>query len=142
MAPRPGQNLTLAERGALALAEAATDLDNADDTAKFLNALERNSKVWQAIKEVAEREHWPVPNARLAEYALTTSRSMGRGVTDEQVHALIDINRRVSAQLAGGDIGRIRDRAYFLWENLGRPQGKDLEHWLIAEMEVKGRQGH
>jgi hypothetical protein len=142
MAPRPGQHLTLAESGALALAEAAAELDEADDAAKFLSALERNHKVWQAIKDVAERENWPVPNARLADYALSTARKMGRGVTDEQLHALIEINRRVSAQLAGGDIEHIRRRAYYLWENLGRPQGKDLEHWLIAEMEMMGRQAH
>ncbi|MCR6632736.1 MAG: DUF2934 domain-containing protein [Magnetospirillum sp.] len=127
--------LTLAESGALALADAATQLDNADDAGKFLRALERNRKVWQTIKDLAERHNWRVPNARLADYALSTARKMGRGVDDEQLNTLIDINRRVSAELAGGNIDQIRERAYFLWENQGRPDGKDLDHWLIAEME-------
>lgn len=130
--------LTLAESGALALADAAAELDRADDTGTFLKALERNRKVWQTIKTVAERQNWRIPNSRLAEYALNTAGKMGRGVNDEQLTALIDINRRVSAELAGGSIERIRERAYFLWENVGRPHGQDLDHWLIAEMETKG----
>jgi hypothetical protein len=134
-----GNALTLAESGALALAEAATRLDTADDAGKFLDALERNQKVWQAIKNLAERHEWAMPSAQLAEYALKTARKMGRGVADEQLDTLIDINRRVSAELAGGDIERIRERAYFIWENRGRPHGEDLDHWLIAEMESLGR---
>ncbi len=30
----------------------------------------------------------------------------------------------------------IRERAYFLWEDEGRPDGKHLEHWLRAEIEI------
>ena len=29
----------------------------------------------------------------------------------------------------------IRERAYAIWEQEGRPDGKDLEHWLRAEAE-------
>jgi flagellar biosynthesis regulator FlaF len=131
--------LTLAESGALALADAAAQLDSADDTDKFLNALERNRKVWQTLKELAARHDWAMPSARLADYALSTASKMGRGVDDEQLNTLIDINRHVSAQLAGGNIERIRERAYFIWEDRGRPHGEDLDHWLIAEMEGLGR---
>jgi hypothetical protein len=28
---------------------------------------------------------------------------------------------------------RIRDIAYFLWEEEGRPEGRALEHWAAAE---------
>lgn len=126
--------LTPAESGALALADAAARLDGADDPGKFLSALECNRKVWQTIKHLAERHDWELP-ARLADYALSTAGKMGRGVADEQLHTLIDINRQVSAELAGGDIEHIRKRAYFIWENRGRPHGQDLEHWLIAELE-------
>lgn len=131
--------LTLAETGALALADAATELDHADNTGKFLSALERNRKVWQTIKDVALRQNWRIPDPQLADYALSTARKMGHGVNDAQVNALIDINRRVSAELAGGCIDRIRERAYFIWENNGHPEGQDLEHWLIAEIEMKGQ---
>lgn len=128
--------LTLAESGALALDHAAAQLDRADDSGTFLLALERNRKVWQTIKDVAERHNWHVPNARLADYALATARKMGRGVDDNQLSTLVDINRRVSSELAGGDLDHIRERAYFIWEDCGRPHGQDLEHWLIAEMEA------
>lgn len=129
-------SLTLAESGALALAEAARQLDSADEPAKFLRALEHNRKVWQTIRDLAARHNWRTPTPRLADYALATARKMGHGVADEQLSNLIDISRRVSAELAGGDIERIRERAYFIWENSGRPQGQDLEHWLMAEMEI------
>lgn len=127
--------LTLAESGALALAEAASQLDHADEPAKFLHALERNRKVWQAIKDLAVRHNWRTPTPRLADYALATARKMGHGVADEHLSNLIDISRRVSDELAGGDIGRIRERAYFIWQSRGGPHGQDLDHWLMAEME-------
>lgn len=131
-------DLSLAEGGALALADAAARLDSAADAETFLQALEHNRQVWKAIKEVAARQNWPEPHPRVADYALATAGKMGLGLSDDDVHALIDINRRVSARLAGGDIERIRERAYFIWENLGRPHGKDLDHWLIAELEMLG----
>lgn len=31
---------------------------------------------------------------------------------------------------------RIRERAYAIWEQEGRPAGKDLDHWLRAEAEI------
>jgi len=31
----------------------------------------------------------------------------------------------------------IEARAYAIWEHEGRPDGKDLEHWLRAEAEVE-----
>jgi hypothetical protein len=34
----------------------------------------------------------------------------------------------------------IREYAYFLWEGNGRPCGKDLEHWLVAEAEIEAAQ--
>ena len=30
--------------------------------------------------------------------------------------------------------------AYAIWERQGRPAGKDTEHWLQAEMQLKGSQ--
>lgn len=31
---------------------------------------------------------------------------------------------------------RIRERAYRIWEEAGRPEGKAVEHWLQAEAEI------
>jgi len=30
----------------------------------------------------------------------------------------------------------IAERAYLIWERMGRPQGLELEHWLRAEAEL------
>ncbi|MDR6666090.1 DUF2934 domain-containing protein [Rhizobium sp. 1399] len=32
--------------------------------------------------------------------------------------------------------GRIRQRAYEIWEQEGRPHGEDLKHWLLAFQEI------
>jgi hypothetical protein len=32
----------------------------------------------------------------------------------------------------------IRERAYALWEQEGKPNGHDLDHWLRAETEIEG----
>jgi|HubBroStandDraft_6_1064221.scaffolds.fasta_scaffold753448_2 hypothetical protein len=31
---------------------------------------------------------------------------------------------------------KIRERAYAIWEEEGRPEGKETEHWLRAEAEI------
>lgn len=36
-------------------------------------------------------------------------------------------------------IERIRQRAYELWEADGQPEGRELEHWLQAEQELRER---
>ncbi|HLJ20034.1 MAG TPA: DUF2934 domain-containing protein [Stellaceae bacterium] len=33
--------------------------------------------------------------------------------------------------------GEIARRAYNIWEDEGRPSGRELDHWLRAEAEVK-----
>jgi Protein of unknown function (DUF2934) len=129
-------NLSLAESGALMLDDAATALDGAKDSTAFLQALERNREVWRTLKDVAEQGHWSVPDRRQTEFALGTATRVG--VSDGDVSALVDINRSVSAALAGGDIDGIRERAYFIWESRGRPHGQAMDHWLLAEMQTLG----
>ena len=34
---------------------------------------------------------------------------------------------------------RIRERAYDLWVSEGRPDGRDVDHWLRAEQEIDGQ---
>jgi hypothetical protein len=41
----------------------------------------------------------------------------------------------VSSQLSAETISR---RAYEIWEQQGRPDGNDLQHWLQAEQELSG----
>jgi len=42
-------------------------------------------------------------------------------------------------QLAQQEI--IRERAYAIWEQEGRPEGREWDHWLRAASEVAGRNG-
>ncbi len=132
--------LTLAESGAAALAEAARDLDDADDARKFLAALENNHKLWLILSDLAERYAWDFPDRRLAEYVTTTSRKAGFGVQDEEVATLVQINRNVSSKMAQGrDIELIARRARLAWQENGRPGCQSLEDWLIAEIERKSK---
>ena len=39
--------------------------------------------------------------------------------------------------MADEKIDQLRNRAYQIWERKGRPQGRDLEHWLEAERELE-----
>ncbi len=135
-------SLSIAETGALALSDAARDLDRADNAQKFLGALERNRRVWKSIGQLAASRSWAVPDRRMVAYALKTTGqasgpAQGQIGHDDHIHALIHINRRVSDALAeGSDIERIRERAHAIWESRGPPHGEDMDHWLIAEMEV------
>jgi hypothetical protein len=48
-------------------------------------------------------------------------------------------NRRSNEEIlmANEKIDQLRNRAYQIWERKGRPQGRDLEHWLEAERELE-----
>ncbi|WP_395676018.1 DUF2934 domain-containing protein [Inquilinus sp.] len=37
---------------------------------------------------------------------------------------------------------RIRQRAYEIWEALGRPEGGQQQHWTQAEAEILADEGH
>jgi len=47
--------------------------------------------------------------------------------------------RRPATRLSGDLQQRIQQRAYELWENEGRPQGREQAHWQQAEREIAGR---
>lgn len=132
--------LTLPESGAVALAESADHLDRACDTYAFLAALDNNHRLWLALAEIADRQGWQSPDRRLADYVMATSCKAGRAVRDDHVQSLIDINRKVSADLLGGGrLEPVRSRVTLAWEEQGRPFGLTLDRWLVAEMERKAR---
>jgi hypothetical protein len=57
-------------------------------------------------------------------------KAQATGVVDEG----IPMNRNLQSEIA--------QRAYFIWEEEGRPNGRALEHWIKAEEEVaKGARG-
>ena len=51
-----------------------------------------------------------------------------------------DAPRDIPASVEGGKgpaDGRIRQRAYLIWVDEGRPHGRELDHWLRAKWEVE-----
>jgi len=43
-----------------------------------------------------------------------------------------------AARHVSGQEDDVKARAYALWENEGRPDGRHLEHWLRASQELAG----
>jgi Protein of unknown function (DUF2934) len=71
-------------------------------------------------------------------------RSYARWVSDRQtvksILALtVELRERARA-LAHPDEGKIRNRAREIWEENGKPQGRDVEFWLRAEREFQDAQ--
>jgi DUF2934 family protein len=48
---------------------------------------------------------------------------------EETKHRLFSLSRR----------GQIRARAYQLWDQAGRPSGRDWDFWLEAERQIRDR---
>lgn len=135
--------LTLAESTAAALAEAADDLCSATDAECFVAALDTNHRLWLTLSQIATAKAWDAPNRHLADFVVTASRTAGRGLSDERLEALVEINREVSKRLTSGrPLPAIRQRAKLAWQERGRPLGVPLERWLIAEMERQARAAH
>jgi hypothetical protein len=130
--------LSLAESGAVALEDAADDLNSADDSTKFLSALDYNHRLWLALTEIARDQGWSWPDRRLADYVVKITCQAGRGVHDDDIEALININRETSRLLAAGrDLGNIRRRVQLAWRERGSHYGVPLDAWLLTEMRRK-----
>ena len=127
--------LTLAESCAVALLEAAADLDRADDSDKFLSALDRNHRLWISLVDIAARNGWDVPSQRLGDFVINSARRAGAGIRDEHVEVLIGINRETSSKLTSGrDLSTIRTRAELAWAERGGPNGMTMVGWLMTKM--------
>jgi len=46
--------------------------------------------------------------------------------------------RKMGKRPSNGWHAQIQKRAYALWEREGRPDGRDVAHWLHAEAEIEG----
>lgn len=133
-------SLTLAERSAAALAEAADGLDGSDAADTFLAAIEDNHRLWLALTRFARRQGWTVIDQRMTDFVISMSYQAGRGIPDEHVEALIGINREVASWLcAGGDLASIRRRVESAWRDAGRPSGMSRMVWLMSGIERHGR---
>jgi hypothetical protein len=62
--------------------------------------------------------------------AATTSTAATRQTEPEVVAAISSADGQVAREQA------IRERAYAIWEEEGRPEGCHLHHWLRAEAEI------
>lgn len=135
--------LTLAESTAAALAEAADDLSAATDADRFVAALDINHRLWLTLVQIAAAQDWHHLNRHLADFVVSASRTAGRGLSDERLETLVEINREVSKRLTSGrPLPAIRQRAKLAWQERGRPYGLPLDRWLIAEMERQARVAH
>ncbi|MCA1910072.1 MAG: DUF2934 domain-containing protein [Magnetospirillum sp.] len=135
--------LTLVESTAAALAEAADDLSAATDPDRFVAALDINHRLWLTLVQIAADQDWHHLNRHLADFVVSASRTAGRGLSDERLETLVEINREVSKRLTSGrPLPAIRQRAKLAWQERGRPYGLPLDRWLISEMERQARVAH
>ncbi|WP_128933989.1 DUF2934 domain-containing protein [Bradyrhizobium zhanjiangense] len=81
-----------------------------------------------------------LPELRRLEHQLDLAHRAVRLIADrETAHRLEafahEIGERLCTLKAASREEAIRRRAYELWQNAGRPGGRDLEFWLSAERE-------
>jgi hypothetical protein len=68
------------------------------------------------------------------------ARWVGDRQTVKSILALVAELRDRARALAHPDEGNIRNRAREIWEENGKPAGRDLEFWLQAEREFRDAQ--
>ncbi|WP_439399246.1 DUF2934 domain-containing protein [Bradyrhizobium sp. PMVTL-01] len=70
------------------------------------------------------------------------NRAMRMIVDEVTIERLRSFAQTIERKLADIQVGlekqQTRTRAHQLWEEAGRPEGRDLEFWLRAEREIKG----
>jgi hypothetical protein len=65
------------------------------------------------------------------------ARWVGDSETIQRIGTLAEELRKRAIAFAKPDHARIRQRAHEIWEENGRPFGRDLEFWLEAEREFQ-----
>jgi hypothetical protein len=78
--------------------------------------------------------------------AIRISSSVSDQTTVQRLQAFVDDLKHKLMQIVDGRRSKheIRARARDLWEQNGRPEGRDVEFWVQAEIEVqaRGQQSH
>ena len=137
-------NFSMIEQDAVALLHAASLLVEADTPEKANIALDHNLRLWVAIKTVLQNEENTLdPDVKanlrnLAQYVSTTTMEATTGsIEARKLVSLSRINMHIAEGLLAGHKSRmIQERAYDIWEREGRPQGREMDHWLRAEAEI------
>jgi hypothetical protein len=77
---------------------------------------------------------------RQIERAKRLASNIGDQTTSQRIWGFVDeLRRKLQRRLAARRLKpQIRARAHELWEQHGRPSGRDVEFWLQAEEEVIG----
>ena len=78
---------------------------------------------------------------RKIEQAIRISSSVSDQTTTQRLRAFIEDLKHRLMQVVDGRRSKheIRARARELWEQNGRPEGRDVEFWVQAETEVRAR---
>ena len=137
-------NFQVVEQDSIALLHAASLLVEADTPEKVVVALDYNLRLWVAIKSVLQGEAntlSPEVKANLRNLASHVVNTTMEATTGEiELRRLINlsrINMHIAEGLLRGQQNKmVQDRAYEIWEREGRPEGRDMEHWLQAEAEI------
>ncbi|MBI1208308.1 MAG: DUF2934 domain-containing protein [Azospirillum sp.] len=137
-------NFARIDQDVRALIDAAIGMMEAEDGGALALALDHNLKLWIAIRVLVGKAESGLPPevtdnlAVLADYVTQATLGIGRGEFDQaRLQSLININLHIAEGLTKGQQERlIRERAYQLWEQEGRPHGRDGLHWQIAEQEI------
>ena len=79
---------------------------------------------------------------RKIEQAVRISSSVSDQTTVQRLQAFVEDLKHRLKQIVEGRRNKheIRARARELWEQDGRPEGRDVEFWVQAETEVQARQ--
>ncbi len=144
--PAP-ESMAPAEQDAFVLSEAAIALDrarqNLADKMGLTEALEKNVEVWTAISSSVSK--WTDDSQadtkanllRLSDFITGSVMKAGAEIAESTLDTIINVNLQISEGLLEGyNKKRIQDRAYFLWLEAGKPDGRDQEFWDKAEKEI------
>lgn len=137
-------NFSVIEQDALTLMKAASTLIEATTAEAVSVALDSNLKLWVAIKTVVTHENNQLPPqikdnlASLAQYVSSVTMEAAKGEFEyRRLVGLARINMQIAEGLLGGQTRRmVEQRAKEIWEAEGKPEGRSLDHWLVAEQEV------
>lgn len=141
---------TDAQQDALTLMQTATFLIEAESAESVGFALDYNFKVWVAIRSLINADSCTLPeevrnNLRsLAKYTVDTTLEAGQGTIEAgKLISLARIDILIAEGLLRAEQNRtIEMRAYQIWEEEGRPEGRSEEHWMRAEREISEAAKH
>ena len=139
------EDLSVLDQDARTLAEAADMLSLAETPEQLGTALAHPLGVWIAIKSIVGAERNPLPAEvrknfdQLAVFVIRATLACEIGeVKLSTIETMIRINLHIAEGLLRSQRNRlVRDRAYQIWDEQGRPSGREMENWLQAEQEIQ-----